>query len=130
MALEHIVSVEGVAAPKAPYSLAVIAGDHCYVSGQVALTPDGELASGDVRHEAPIAIANIAKILEAAGCSLSDVVSVTVLLADIDDFAAFNEVYEREWRAPDGLPARIAYQAGALPLGARVEVQCVAFRGR
>lgn len=125
MSTRHVARVSGLPAPAAPYSLAVIAGCTCHVSGQVALGADGRLDAGDVQHESRVALGNVEKVLLAAGFALADVVMVTVLLADIEDFTVMNAEYERWW-PPDGRPARIAYQAGALPLGARVEIQCVA----
>ncbi len=113
--------------PGAPYSAAVVANETCYVSGQIALDAAGQLSSGSIEHEAPIALRNLFAVLTSAGFASTDVVSVTVLLADIADFAAFNLIYEPFW--PSGkFPARIAYQAAGLPLGARVEVQAVAVR--
>jgi 2-iminobutanoate/2-iminopropanoate deaminase len=124
----HIHSGPGVAAAGAPYSPAVVAGDLCFVSGQIALDPEsGEYLPESLEQEARQALLNLFACLRAAEFSVEDVCSVTVLLADIGDFAAFNQVYA-DLMPDQDLPARIAYQAGALPLGAKVEVQAIARR--
>lgn len=125
--LRYITEGQGVTTSKLPYSAAVVAGEWCFASGQVALREDGTLDAGDVEHEAKIAVRNLLAVLAAADFDPSDVVMVTVLLADINDFAAFNEAYSIVWPSTT-YPARIAYQAGALPLGARVEIQAIACR--
>jgi 2-iminobutanoate/2-iminopropanoate deaminase len=124
----RINSGPGVPPPGAPYSAAVVAGDTIFVSGQIALDPQsGEYEPAPLASEARTAISNLLAVLAAAGASAEDLCMVTVLLADIADFPAFNEVYA-EMLPADALPARIAYQAGALPLGAKVEVQAIARR--
>lgn len=123
----HVTSGLGVPPAGAPYSAAVVANSTCYVSGQIALDMNGVLSGGAIEHEAPIALSNVLAILQSAGFAAADVVSVTVLLADINDFAAFNSIYGHFWDT-GRFPARIAYQVAALPMGARVEVQAIAVR--
>ncbi|WP_019239643.1 MULTISPECIES: RidA family protein [Enorma] len=107
-----------------PYSSAVRAGDTLYLSGQLGIDPaTGELAEG-VEAQARQAMQNIAAVLEEAGASFDDVVKMTVLLADIDDFAAVNEVYGSFLAAP--YPARSAFQVAAIPKGALVEIEAIA----
>ena len=111
-----------------PYSQAVEAGGTVYVSGQVPLVPaTGRLVDGVIQAQAEQVLRNIGAILEAAGLGYADVVKTTVLLADIADFAAVNEVYARFFTGPV-LPARAAFQVAALPLGAGVEIEAVAVR--
>lgn len=111
-----------------PYSQAVEAGGTVYVSGQVPLVPaTGQLVDGGIQAQAEQALRNVGAILEAAGLGYADVVKTTVLLADIADFAAVNEVYARFFTGPV-LPARAAFQVAALPLGAGVEIEAVAVR--
>lgn len=115
------------AAPKAvgPYSQAVRAGNLLFVSGQLPLDPatmkiHGETAAEQARQ----ALSNLGAILKAAGLDYRHVVKTTVLLADIRDFAAVNEVYAQFFTGD--FPARAAYQVAALPLDAKVEIEAVA----
>lgn len=110
-----------------PFSEAVRAGDTLYLSGQVGIQPGTmKLVPGGIREEARQALANIRTSLEANGYGLGDVVKCTVMLADIGEWAAFNEVYRTFFSAP--YPARSALGANGLALGARVEVECIAVR--
>lgn len=122
------IATEHAPAAVGPYSQAVEAGGTVYVSGQVPLVPaTGQLVDGGIQAQAEQALRNIGAILEAAGLGYADVVKTTVLLADIADFAAVNEVYARFFTGPV-LPARAAFQVAALPLGAGVEIEAVAVR--
>jgi 2-iminobutanoate/2-iminopropanoate deaminase len=114
-------------APKAvgPYSQAVEINGTLYVSGQLPLNPEtGKFVSDDIREQTEQVLKNTKNILEAAGYSLGDVVKSTVLLKDIGDFAAMNEIYAGVYT--DDQPARVAYQVAALPMGALVEIETVA----
>ena len=122
------IATEHAPAAVGPYSQAVEAGGTVYVSGQVPLAPaTGQLVDGGIQAQAEQALRNVGAILEAAGLGYADVVKTTVLLADIADFAAVNEVYARFFTGPV-LPARAAFQVAALPLGAGVEIEAVAVR--
>ena len=135
------VAVSTTDAPAAvgPYSQAVSVGSvgsagsagtggTVYVSGQVPLDPaTGALVDGGIQAQAERVLTSIGAILEAAGLGYADVVKTTVLLADISDFKAVNEVYARFFTGPV-LPARAAFAVAALPLGARVEIEAVALR--
>ncbi len=108
-----------------PYSQAVRWGNAVYVSGQIPIDPStGAFAGEDIAAQTRQSLTNIKNILEAEGLDLSRVVKTTVMLQDIADFAAMNEVYAEFFTAP--YPARAAYQVAALPKGARVEIECVA----
>jgi 2-iminobutanoate/2-iminopropanoate deaminase len=110
-----------------PYSQAIAAGDLVFCSGQVGLDPGtGELVTGGVEAEAERALRNLTAVLDAAGCTFDDVVKTTVFLADIGDFAAVNAVYGRFM--PDPPPARSTFAVGALPKGARIEIEAIARR--
>lgn len=113
-------------APEAigPYVQAVRQGDLVFTSGSIPLRPDGSLVEGDVQVQTEQVMANLAAVLEAAGTSLAHAVKTTCFLADMNDFAAFNEVYAR-W-VGDAKPARSTVQVARLPKDARVEVECVA----
>ena len=129
------VAVSTTDAPAAvgPYSQAVSVGSAgsagtVYVSGQVPLDPaTGALVDGGIQAQAERVLTNIGEILGAAGLGYADVVKTTVLLADIADFKAVNEVYARFFTGPV-LPARAAFAVAALPLGARVEIEAIAVR--
>ena len=112
-----------------PYSQAVLAGDFLYVSGQLPLDPvTGAMAGDTAAEQAEQSIRNLSAILEAAGMTLDDVVKTTVLLADIADFAAVNEVYAKHFTGAV-LPARAAFAVRDLPKGAKVEIELVAYKG-
>ncbi|MFN2570825.1 MAG: Rid family detoxifying hydrolase [Gemmatimonadales bacterium] len=115
--------------PLGPYSQAIIEGDFVFVAGQGPLNPvTGSRELGDVRLETQRTFENLRAILEAAGSSLGDVVKCNVYLRDINDFAAMNEVYQMHFSAP--FPARTTIQAGALPGGIAVEIECIAKKTR
>jgi 2-iminobutanoate/2-iminopropanoate deaminase len=111
--------------PVGPYSQAIIEGDLIFLAGQGPGNPStGQLARGDVKLETRQTLENVKNILEAAGSSLDKVLKCNVYLRDINDFAAMNEVYASFFTAP--FPARTTIQAGALPGGIAVEIECVA----
>lgn len=115
-------------APKAlgPYSVANRVGDWIFAAGQLGLDPaTGELAQGGIEAETRQSLTNLKHVLEAAGSSLENVVKTTVFLRDINDFAAMNGVYAQFFTA--NFPARSAVQVAALPKGAAVEIEVVAF---
>jgi len=108
-----------------PFSEAVRHGDTLYLSGQVGIAPGTmALVSGGIREETRQTMENIKASLEAHGCSLANVVKCTVMLADISEWSAFNEVYVAYFSRP--YPARSALGANGLALGARVEIECIA----
>jgi len=122
--------IETDKAPKAigPYSQAVMAGDFLFLSGQLGLDPATMKLKGESAVEqAAQVFVNIKAILAAAGLDLASVVKVTVLLKDMNDFAAVNKVYG-EYFGSD-FPARAAYQVAALPMNARIEIEATAHRG-
>jgi reactive intermediate/imine deaminase len=110
-----------------PFSEAVRVDDTLYLSGQIGIEPGTmKVVPGGIREEARQALANIKTSLEANGYAMRDVVKCTVMLADIAEWATFNEVYKTFFAAP--YPARSALGASGLALGARVEVECIAAR--
>jgi 2-iminobutanoate/2-iminopropanoate deaminase len=115
--------------PLGPYSQAIIEGDFIFLAGQGCTNPaTGKLELGDVRSETKRTFENVRAILDAAGSSLDDVTKCNVYLRDINDFAAMNDVYKTFFSAP--FPARTTIQAGALPGGIAVEIECIARKGR
>jgi len=109
-----------------PFCEAVRLGDTLYVSGQIGIRPGSlTLAPGGIGPEARRALENMKAILERRGSSMDHVLKCTVFLADIGEWPAFNEVYRESFKA--NRPARSALAASGLALGARVEVECIAF---
>jgi 2-iminobutanoate/2-iminopropanoate deaminase len=114
-----------MAKPKPPYSPVVVSGDTVYTAGQVAYDAEGNLVEGGIEEQTRRALENVRTCLEAAGCTLDDVVKVTAFLADLSEFAGYNEVYREFFDEP--YPARTSVQAG-LPPGVLVEIEAVARR--
>ena len=128
MTERRIVKTEGAPGAIGPYSQAVIAGGFVYASGQIPIDPEtGQFVEGGVREQTGQVLRNLSKVLEAAGSSLSLVVKTTVFLADMNDFAAMNEVYAGFFAEEP--PARSTVQAARLPRDARVEIDVVALAG-
>lgn len=118
----------GAPAALAAYSPGIDTGSFVFLAGQLGLDPHtGELVEGGVEAQTERALRNVMAVLDAAGLSIADVVKTTCFLADIDDFDAFNGVYARFVGDPP--PARSTFAVAALPRGARVEIEAVAFRG-
>ncbi|XP_065843068.1 2-iminobutanoate/2-iminopropanoate deaminase-like [Oscarella lobularis] len=117
-------------APEAigPYNQAIVVDKTVYVSGQLGLDPDsGDFPGSDVECQTKQALINMGHILEAANSSFDKVVKTTVLLADINDYAKVNEIYAEYFTS--FYPARAAFQAGALPKAAKVEIEAIAIAG-
>lgn len=107
-----------------PYSQAIDCGPFVYASGQIPLNPEtGEMAEG-ITAQTRQSLANVKAILEAAGLTMANVVKTTVFLADMNDFAAMNEVYAQAFEAP--FPARSAVAVRTLPKNALVEIEVIA----
>ncbi len=124
MAKEAISSPE---APKAigPYSPAIRSGQLLFLSGQVALDPaTGNMVAGDIGAQTRRVMENIGALLRAAGLSYDNVVRTTLFLADMNDFAAVNEVYSSYFTAP--APARATVQVSRLPKDAGIEIDAIA----
>ncbi|MBQ0060151.1 MAG: RidA family protein [Bacteroidales bacterium] len=110
-----------------PYSQAIEANGMVFVSGQLPIDPaTGNFAEGGVKEQARQSLTNIKNILAEAGLDMSNVVKTCVFLADINDFAAVNEVYATFFEAP--FPARSAMAVKDLPKGGRVEIECIAVK--
>jgi 2-iminobutanoate/2-iminopropanoate deaminase len=109
-----------------PFSDGVVAGKTLFVAGQEGSDDSGKLVAGGIASETKAALDNIEKVVKAAGFEMSDIVSVTVYLADIHDFADMNKVYKSV--LPDPKPARATIQAAALVNDARVEIAAIAVK--
>ena len=121
-------SINTANAPAAigPYSQGIRAGQFLFISGQLPLDPaTGQIVEGDIKKQTVLVLKNIQAILQAARLDLDNVVKTTIFLKDIDNFAAVNEIYAGFF-APK-LPARAVIQAAALPKGADLEIEAVAW---
>jgi reactive intermediate/imine deaminase len=109
-----------------PYSQAIGAGSTVYLSGQIGLDPaTGTLVEG-VEAQAHQVLKNLRAVAQAAGAELDDIVKLTLLMADLGDFAKVNEIMATYFKQP--YPARATYQVAALPKGARVEIEAILTR--
>ena len=125
--METINSPEAPAAV-GPYSHAIRCGDFLFCSGQIPLDPaTGQVVEGGIKPESRQVFQNIRAVLGTAGCGLDDVVKTTIFLTDMADFPVVNEIYAEEFG--DHKPARSTVQVAGLPLGAAVEIECVAAVG-
>ncbi len=124
---KRIVWTDRAPQPIGPYHQAVAFGDFIFTSGQIGIDPStGKLIGGAIEQETEQALHNLKSVLEAAGASLSAVVKCTVYVTDMGDYPRINEVYGRFFK--DGAPARSLVEVRALPGGARVEIDAIAYR--
>ncbi|MDR0388324.1 MAG: RidA family protein [Treponema sp.] len=122
-----IVQTETAPAAIGPYSQGLISGNLVFTSGQIPLSPEtGEVTGATIAEQTGQVIANLKAVLEAAGSSLERVVKTTCFLADMGDFAAFNEVYAKHFT---GKPARSTVAVKQLPKNVMVEIEAVAELG-
>ena len=122
------IAIDNAPAAIGPYSQGKIAGDFIYVAGQLAIDPaTGDMVGTDVQAQAEQVIKNVAAILEGGGATLEDVVKTTCFLADIADFAAFNEVYAKYFV---GKPARSCFAVKDLPREGICEIEAIAYIGK
>lgn len=123
--LMNVIATTDAPAAIGPYVQGRIAGGLLFASGQIALDPaTGELVGATVQEQTEQVMRNVAALLAAAGTDFNHVVKATCFLANIDDFAAFNEVYARSFG--EARPARSAVGVAGLPKGALVEVEVIA----
>ena len=121
------IATQNAPAAIGPYSQAIEANGTVYVSGQLGIDPStGSFTEGGAVAQARQSLTNISNILKEAGMSMKNVVKVTVLLADINDFAAVNEIYKDFFEAP--FPARSAFAVAALPKGGKIEIEAIAVK--
>jgi 2-iminobutanoate/2-iminopropanoate deaminase len=127
--IEFYTSPEAAAA-KLPFSQAVRVGDVLYLSGVLGYVPGTlKLVPGGIEAETRQTMENIGAVLKANGLTFDHVFKCTVMLADMGKWGDFNKVYLTYFK-PDRLPARSAFGASSLALGAQVEVECWAYAGR
>lgn len=125
--MKKIIYTSNAPEPIGPYSQAVIAGNMLYASGQVALTPSGELVDGSVQDEAHQVMKNIGAVLSEAGLDYSHIVKTSIFLKSMDDFAAVNEIYGSYFTGDE--PARETVEVSRLPKDVRVEISITAIIG-
>lgn len=124
--MKKIIATSEAPAAVGPYSQAVEAGGTLYISGQLPIDPATKAMPDGVKAQTEQSLKNIAAILKEAGYTKDDVVKSTVLLQNIADFGAMNEVYAAFYT--ENPPARVAYEVAALPLGALVEIETIAVK--
>lgn len=122
-----LASGPGLPTAPSPISQAVVAGTHCYVSGQLAVDATGAFRPGTALEEATLAFENVFAAVAAAGFSRRDIVFLDIAFTDLVDTSAVNALYSQLF-AEDRRPARTIYQAAALPYGGRVKIQAIAVR--
>lgn len=127
--MKKVLATEKAPAAIGPYSQGVRGGDYVFISGQLPIDPaTGEFAGDDITSQTKQSLTNIKSILESEGLSMSHLVKTTVLLKNIGEFGAMNEVYAAFF---DGdCPARAAYEVAALPKNALVEIEAIAYCGK
>ncbi|KAF9595877.1 hypothetical protein IFM89_005363 [Coptis chinensis] len=123
--IKEVVKTEKAPAALGPYSQAIKANNFLFVSGVLGLIPEtGKFVSDGVEEQTEQVLKNMGEILKASGASYSSVVKTTIMLADLKDFKKVNEIYARYFSPP--APARATYQVAALPMDAKVEIECIA----
>ncbi len=121
---KKIIKTDQAPAAIGPYNQGVVTGSLLFTSGQLPIDPaTGKIPDGSVEEHAHIVFKNLEAIAKEAGTTLDNAVKTTVYLADINDFAAVNQVYAQYFKEP--FPARSAFQVAALPLGGDIEVEAV-----
>ncbi|MFQ5448993.1 MAG: RidA family protein [Nitrospinaceae bacterium] len=122
---KRIVKTSEAPAAIGPYEQGIRVGNFLFISGQIAMEPaTGQLVQGDIAQETERTLKNLDAILKADGLTRGHVVKTTVYLADLNDFARMNQVYEKFFTAPP--PARACVQVAALPKGAKIEMDAIA----
>ncbi len=120
----RIVETDKAPAAIGPYSQGIVVDQWFFSSGQIALTPDGEMVEQDIEQQTHQVFANLKAVLEEAGASLESVIKATVYLKNMDDFPAVNEIYGTYFTAHK--PARSCIEAARLPKDALIEIDVIA----
>ncbi len=122
--MKKVISTKDAPQAIGPYSQAIEANGFLFISGQLGVMPGGEFAGEDVRAQAEQSMLNLKAILAQAGLSFESAVKTTIFLADIEDFAAVNEIYAKFFSEP--YPARSTIAVKTLPKGGLVEIELIA----
>ncbi|ADL04152.1 RidA family protein [Lacrimispora saccharolytica] len=127
--MKKVLATEKAPAAIGPYSQGVRGGDYVFISGQLPIDPaTGEFAGDDIVSQTRQSLTNIKSILDSEGLTMANVVKTTVLLKNISEFGAMNEVYASFFEGE--CPARAAYEVAALPKNALVEIEAIAYCGK
>ena len=122
--MKKVISTKDAPQAIGPYSQAIAANGFLFISGQLGVTPSGEFAGADVKSQAQRSLQNLQAILAQAGLGFENAVKTTIFLADIEDFAAVNEIYAKFFIEP--YPARSTIAVKTLPKGGLVEIELIA----
>ncbi|EJP71178.1 MAG: putative endoribonuclease L-PSP [SAR86 cluster bacterium SAR86A] len=121
---KEIISTKNAPQAIGPYSQAVKAGNLIFISGQVPLNPKtGDLVTESIEDQARQVLDNVKSICEAAGCSLDDIVKISIFLTDLSNFAVVNDMMKEYFSEP--YPARATVEVSGLPLGVNVEIEAI-----
>ena len=120
----NVVTTDKAPAAIGPYSQAIKAGGFIFTSGQIPLTPEGELVEGDIHDQTRQILTNLSSVLEAAGSSLNQIVKTTIYLTNMDDFIAVNTVYAEFFGTT--YPARSTVAVKTLPKNVQIEIDAIA----
>lgn len=121
---KEIISTKNAPQAIGPYSQAVKAGNLMFISGQIPLDPKtGDLVSQSIEDQAKQVLENVKSICEAAGCSLDDIVKISIFLTDLSNFAVVNDMMKEYFSEP--YPARATVEVSGLPLGVNVEIEAI-----
>ena len=123
----YITTGENIPIPTAPISNAVVAGNYCHVSGQLAVNKDGVFVGGTTLEQAQLAFNNVFAILKEADFSKEDIVFIDLAFIDLKDIFVINQLYDSLFEK-DRKPARTVYQAAALPFDGRIKVVAIAIK--
>ena len=122
---KNIITTDKAPAAVGPYSQATATGNLVFTAGQIPLDPaNGKLVTGDIEEQTHRVLQNVQALLQEARSSLATVIKTTVFMTDLADFSRMNAVYSEYF--PSEPPARSTVQVTALPLGAQIEIECVA----
>jgi len=125
--MKEAIKTEGAPGAIGPYSQGTRGGNMVFVSGQIPFDPEtGALAGEDIAVQTERSLKNVKAVLEAAGCTMADVLKTTVFLKDMNMFAAMNEVYGSFFKEP--YPARAAVEVARLPRDVLVEIEAIAYK--
>jgi 2-iminobutanoate/2-iminopropanoate deaminase len=123
----YITTGENIPTPTAPISNAVVAGNYCHVSGQVAVDKNGVFVGGTTLEQAQLAFKNVFAILKEANFSKEDIVFIDLAFIDLKDISVINQFYDSLFET-GRKPARTVYQAAALPFDGRIKVMAIAIK--
>ncbi|WP_457678345.1 Rid family detoxifying hydrolase [Thermovibrio sp.] len=124
-----VARTEKAPSPVGPYSQGILYGNFIFTSGQLGIEPSSGKLAETFKEQAVLALNNLKAVVEAAGGSRCSIVKITVFIKDISKFKEFNSVYERFFSNCPFKPARSVVEVSDLPLGALLEVECIAVRG-